>query len=84
MHSFVFCRSLLLYNTTDEDILFSYNYNIYNNKYTLYYFFKFIIENKDLIESEKNPIVSDNEDNVFFAEFLRKIDGHFTLSIPLN
>jgi hypothetical protein len=84
MHSFVFCRSLLLYNSIDEDILFSYDYNTFDNRYTLYYFFKFIIDNKDLIESKDIPIVPDNEDNVFLAECLRKINGYFTLCIPLN
>lgn len=84
MHSFVFCRSLLLYNSIDEDILFSYNYNTFDNRYTLYYFFKFLLDNKDFIKSNKISIVPDNEDNLFLAECLRKIDGYFILSVHLN
>ena len=84
MHSFVFCRSLLLYFSPDDEKIITYNRKTYNNKYTLYYFFKFLIENKDIIQSREVPIIQDNEDNIFLAECLRNINGYFTLDIPLD
>ena len=90
MFSFIFCRSALLYGQKIKEIdLDIYNFEKFNRYETLYYFFKFLIENKKYIKSKILPLIlteeSQDETSLFLNECLRKMeDGSINLQVPLD
>ena len=90
MFSFIFCRSILLYDDEIEDFCLDvYNFEKFNKNETLYYFFKFLIENNDKITSNLPPLILNQENNdymnLLLIECIRKMeDGIINLQIPLN
>lgn len=90
MFSFIFCRSALLYGQKIDEIDMNiYNFEKFNKNGTLYYFFKFLIENNKYIKSRIIPLIKTGEshdsNNLLLIECLRKMeDGFINLQIPLN
>ena len=90
MFSFIFCRSVLLYGQKINEIdLDKFNFEKFNENETLYYFFKFLIDNNKYIESRILPLILNQENNdymnLLLIECLRKMeDGFINLQIPLD